>query len=106
MPGGIYNIEKISAPLAVSGGAGNSYAPFLLLFHPVHGGGAVVHFANFMGTAGIEEYAFRKGGLARVDMGYYPEISGFPEPGFTRHNLSAFRVAATAPQKNKNLKSA
>ena len=43
-------------------------AAFLLLLHPVHGGSAVMDFAQLVVDPGIEQYALGGGGLAGIDM--------------------------------------
>ena len=49
---------------------GNGYPSLLLLFHPVHRSGAIVHFSDFMRQTGIKQNTFRSGRFSRVDMGH------------------------------------
>jgi len=63
-------------PESGSGGGGDCNAAFLLLFHPVHGGCAIMYLTDFMGKACIEEYAFRSCGLAGIDVRHDADISG------------------------------
>ncbi len=62
-------------PETGGGGRGDSDAAFLLLFHPVHGGGAVMHFADLVADAGIKQDPLGGGGLAGVDMGADADIA-------------------------------
>src|SRR5512135_1343221 len=48
---------------------GDGDAALALLFHPVHDGGTVVHLADLMRDAGVEQDALGRRGLARVDVG-------------------------------------
>ena len=71
------------------GGRGsNGDAPFLLLLHPVHDRGAVVHFADLVGEPGIEQHAFGGGGLARIYMGHDADIPITGNGSFTSHRRS------------------
>ena len=58
----------LGLPAGGDGGRGDRDATLAFLFHPVGGGGAVMHFAHLMHHAGVEEDALRRGRLAGVDM--------------------------------------
>ena len=75
MTGSVYQVDFMAAPLAGRNGGSYGDAALLLLFHPVHHGGAIVHFAHPVGTAGIEQDTFGQRGLARVYVRYYSDIS-------------------------------
>jgi hypothetical protein len=47
-----------------------------LLLHPVHGGGAVVHFAHLVVHAGVVEDALGRSRLARIDVRHDPDVPG------------------------------
>ena len=68
-------IARHALPEGGGGGRRDGDAAFLLLLHPVHHGGAVVHFADFMSDAGVEEDALGGGRFARVDMGADADIA-------------------------------
>ena len=53
----IDDVDAVVLPEAGRGGGRDRDAALLLLLHEVHGGGAVVHFADLMRTAGIIEDA-------------------------------------------------
>ena len=63
--------------LPESGGRGrrDGDAALLLLLHPIHGGGAVVHFADLVALAGVIEDTLGSRGLAGVDMRHDPDIA-------------------------------
>ena len=67
--GGVDDIDAMIFPVRGGGGGGDGDAALPFLRHPVHDGGAFVHFAEFVGTAGVEEDAFGHGRLAGVDVG-------------------------------------
>ncbi len=74
--GGVNDIDAEVFPEAGGGGAGDGDAALLLLRHPVHGGGALVHLADAVGDAGVEEDALRGGGLAGIDVGHDADVAG------------------------------
>ena len=74
--GGVDDVDPVVAPMT-SGGRGRDGDPALLLLdHPVHGRGAVVHFPQLVVDAGVEQHAFRRGGLAGIDVGHDPDVAG------------------------------
>ena len=48
----------------------------LLLFHPVHDGGALVDLAHFVGAAGVVEDALGRRRLTGVDVRHDPDVAG------------------------------
>ena len=69
------------------GGRGDGDAAFLFLFHPVHHGGAVVHLADLVSDACVEEDALGGGRLARVDMGADADIAVKLDARLASHGL-------------------
>jgi hypothetical protein len=55
-------------PEAGGGSRGDRDAALLLLLHPVHRGGAVVHFTDLVVHTGVEQDALGGGGLAGIDV--------------------------------------
>jgi hypothetical protein len=53
----------------------------LFLFHPVHGGCAIVNFTDFVVDTGVKKDALSRGGLTRVDVRHNPDVSGQGEVG-------------------------
>jgi hypothetical protein len=66
-------------------GRGDRDAAFLLLLHPVHGGGAVMHFADLVGLAGVVKDALGRRGLAGIDVGHDAEVAVALERIFACH---------------------
>ena len=67
------------------GGGGDGDAAFLLLLHPVHRRGAIMHLADLVGLAGVEQDPLGRRGLARVDMGNDPEVTVAGQGVFACH---------------------
>jgi len=66
-------------------------AALLLLDHPVHDGGTLVHLTDLVGAARVVEDALGRGGLARVDVGHDPDVADAVE-----WHLADDRAAALA----------
>jgi hypothetical protein len=79
MPGRIDNVDSMAAPLGSRRRRGDGDAALLLLDHPVHGRGALVHLPHLVDAAGVEEDALGRGGLAGVDVGHDPDVAGLLE---------------------------
>ena len=73
-------------PEAGGRGGGDGDAALLLLHHPVHGGGAIVHLAQLVRDARVEQDALGHGGLAGIDVGHDAEIAIALDGGFTCHD--------------------
>src|SRR3546814_10248903 len=64
-----------ATPERRGGGRSDGDAALLLLFHPVHGGGAVVDFADLVADTRVEQDALGRGGLAGIDVGHDAEVA-------------------------------
>src|SRR6202012_3936023 len=84
------DVDAVIFPEAGRRGRRDGDAALLLLLHEVHGGGAVMDFADLMGLAGIIENALGRGGLAGVDMRGNADIAITFERSGASHN-SKFR---------------
>src|SRR6185437_6371490 len=73
--GRVDNVDLHVAPGSGGRGGSNGDAAFLLLFHPVHGGGAFVDFTDLVGSAGVIEDALGRSGLAGIDMSSDADVS-------------------------------
>ena len=62
------------APETGGGGGGDGDPPLLLLLHPVHDGGAFVHFADLVRDAGVEEDPFGRGRLPGINVGHDADV--------------------------------
>ena len=58
----------LGLPAGGDGGGGDRDATLAFLFHPVGGGGAIMHFAHLVHHAGVEEDALRRSRLAGVNV--------------------------------------
>ena len=97
--GGVDDIDAVfgkvaghAFPEGGGGGRGDGDAALLLLLHPVHGGGAIVHFANLVIDARIEQDALGGGGLAGVDMGADADITVAFDGGSAGHHTLLARA--------------
>jgi len=73
--GRIDDIDVAVAPLASCRGGGDGDAPLLLLLHPVHYGGAFMHFTNLVCAAGVIKDALGRGGLTGINVGHDPDVA-------------------------------
>ena len=68
------DVDAVIAPEAGRRGRGDGDAALLLLLHPVHDGGAFVHFADLVRDAGVEQDPLGRGGLAGIDVGHDADV--------------------------------
>ena len=66
-----------AAEVPESGGSSRSDSDttFLLLFHPVHGCAAFVHFTNLVRLTSVEKDTLRRGGLTGIDVRHDTDIA-------------------------------
>src|SRR6266478_2355817 len=84
-------IDDVDAAVPPEGGGrgGRDGDPaLLLLHHPVHGGGALVHLADLVRSAGVVEHPFRGGGLAGIDVSHDADVPGFLERVLLFHDAA------------------
>ena len=74
--GGVDDIDARILPEARGRRGGNGDTSFLFLFHPVHGRGALVGFADLMGLSGVEQNAFRSGRLTGINVCHDTDVPG------------------------------
>ena len=75
VPWGVDDVEALAVPDRGGGRGGDGDPPLLLLLHPVHGGRAVMDFADLMALAGVVEDPLRGRGLPGIDVGHDAEVS-------------------------------
>ena len=82
MTGGVNDIDTMGIilflgafPHAGGGSRGNGDTTFLFLYHPVHRSGAVMHFADLMGLAGVEQNTFGRRSFAGINVCHDADIS-------------------------------
>ena len=88
VPGRIDDVDAMVAPLRGRRRRRDGDAALLLLRHPVHRRGALVHLAHLVGATGVVEDPLGRRGLARVDVGHDPDVADAVEPdrcGYGRH---------------------
>src|SRR5690606_2465160 len=92
--GRIDDVQAVVVPEASGCRGRDGDATLLLLLHPVHGGGAVMDFADLVGLAGIIKDTLGRGGLTGVNMRHDTEIAIAFErmaAGHDRYSVAAMR---------------
>src|SRR5260370_1335001 len=79
--------KSLSTPLGSCSTSG--LAPRRLLCHPIHGGGAFMHFADFVGSAGIVEDPLSSRRFPGIHMGHDADVSVSLEGCRSRHEKSS-----------------
>ncbi len=75
VPGSIDDVDAMVAPERRGRSRGDRDAALLLLRHPVHRRGALVHLAELVGAAGVVEDPLGRRRLARVDVGHDADVA-------------------------------
>ena len=90
--GGVDDVDAVlgevlrhALPEAGGGSRGDRDAALLLLLHPVHRGGAVVHFTDLVVHTGVEQDALGGGGLAGVDVRGDTDVAVALDGGLAGH---------------------
>src|SRR5262249_61832163 len=86
--GRVDDVDAMVAPEARRGRRGDGDAALLLLDHPVHGGGPLVHLPDLVGDARVEEDALRGGGLPGIDVGHDADVAGALEWDQAGHDVA------------------
>ena len=81
----LWVIVRHAFPEGGGRGRRNRNTALLLLFHPVHGGGAIMHFANLMIDACVKQDSFGRCGFPCVDMCRDTDVAVALDRGFARH---------------------
>ena len=99
VPGRIDNVDAMVTPLRGRRRRGDGDAALLLLRHPVHRRGALVHLAHLVSATGVVEDALGRRGLARVDVGHDPDVPDAVQPDRCRYgaHLSITSGSARRP---------
>ena len=74
-PGVSMMLRRLLVPERGRRGRRDRDAALLLLLHEVHGGGAVVHFADLVALAGVIEDPLGRRGLAGIDVRHDAEVA-------------------------------
>ena len=75
MAGRVDDVQALAIPESGGGSRGDGDAALLLLLHEIHGGSAVMHFADLVALAGIIEDALGRRRLAGIDVGHDAEVA-------------------------------
>ena len=86
--GRVDDVDPGVAPLAGGCSRRDRDAALLLLDHPVHDCGTLVHLADLVGLAGVVEDPLGRGGLARVDVRHDPDVPHPRERNLTDHRAT------------------
>ena len=95
---GVDDVDAVVVPEAGRGGRRDRDAALLLLLHPVHGGGAFMHFADLVGLAGVIEDALGRRRLAGVDVRHDADIAITVERSGAGHVSSTSKRFAAPPE--------
>ena len=77
-----------AAPERRRSGRRNRNPLFLFLFHPVHGGSAIMHFAELVSHARVKQNTFSGRGLTRINVGRNPDVAITRDRSSTSHYVS------------------
>ncbi len=75
VPGRVDDVDLHVLPGSCGRGGRNRNAALLFLFHPVHGGGAFMHFTDLVRAPRVIQDAFRGCGFTGIDMSSDADIS-------------------------------
>ncbi len=83
VPGCVYDVDRVVAPHGGRGCRRDRDPALLLLDHPVHGRGALVHLAHLVDAARVKKDALGRRRLTRVDVRHDSDVSDFLDRGWT-----------------------
>ena len=81
VPGSVDDVDLVAVPEACGRSRGDGDTPLLLLLHPVHRGGTVVHLTDLVADAGVVEDALGSRGLAGIDVCHDADIADLAQVG-------------------------
>jgi hypothetical protein len=64
-------------PLASRSSRSDRDSAFLLLRHPIHGGGSFVHLTDFVRTAGVVQDAFGRSRFTGINVRHNADVAQF-----------------------------
>jgi hypothetical protein len=92
------DVDSNVIPEARRGRRGDGNAALLLLLHPVHDGGAIMHLSHLVRSPCVVENALRRGRFTGIDMRHDADIAIFLELYCSRHK--SFRANKREPDLN------
>ena len=72
VPRSIDDVDAVIFPVSCRSSRRDRNTAFLFLSHPVHGSSAVMNFADFMNSAGVEQNTFGCRGFTSIDVSMMP----------------------------------
>ena len=95
VPGRVDDVDAVLAPEARRRGGRDRDPALLLLLHPVHDRGAVVHFTDLVRDARVEQDPFSRRGLAGIDVGHDADVPR-PTVVFLWHKLELLSASVAS----------
>ena len=74
---GVDDVDGMSFPMAGRSSGSNRNTTFLFLYHPVHGGSAIVNFTDLVNLAGVEQDTFSGSSFTGIDVSHDADVSDF-----------------------------
>ena len=71
----VNDVDSAILPGTCGGSGSDSNSTLLFLFHPVHGGCALVNFSNFVCFSSVVQDSLRCGGFTSVDVSHDANVS-------------------------------
>ncbi len=90
MPWRIDDVYSMALPVCSSSSGSNGNPPLLFLLHPVHSGGAVMHFSHPVQPPGVKQDTLGSRGFPCINMCHYSDVSYFFYGKFSRHLSTPF----------------
>ena len=81
VPGGVDDVDLVAIPEAGGSSRGDGDTPLLLLLHPVHRGGTVVHLTDLVADTGVVEDALGRRRLTGIDVRHDADVADLGEVG-------------------------
>ena len=81
MSRGVNDVDLVVFPEACGGSGGNGDTALLLLLHPVHGGGTVVHLTDLVGDTGVVKDSLGSGCLTGVNVRHDADVANLIQVG-------------------------
>ena len=86
----INDVDTVVAPECGGRSGGDGDATLLLLLHPVHGGGTIVHFTDLVGLTSVVQDALGGSGLTGVDVGHDAHVAVQLQGSAACHDFCSF----------------
>src|SRR6185437_12398428 len=86
--GSVDDVQALAGPESGRRGRRDGDAALLLLLHPIHRRGALMHLADLVALAGVIENPLSRRRLARIDVGHDAEVAVVLDGVNARHSCS------------------